>query len=620
MGYARAAVTLLPPLLVFLSLAAGVAVAERLAQGRGRSAELRALDASLLGFAILVTPAYLLGFAGLFRPWVVGLASFGSAGAALALGGVGRWRATGQAIGRFFSAPFTLLRSLWQGREHVAALGLLLVIGVWAWTLLLTYLAPSHTWDGIWYHDSIVGLTLQNEGFSWADLPREHQVVNGYPRLIETLGALFVVLSDATWIEAPASLGWPLVAVAFTALVRSFTPWRAGAVALACVLLTTPALMLELHSTYIDIPVTFLVVAALAYLCRGRPERLDLWLAGLALGLFAGAKGTALLLAPVIGVFGVCRAIGVGRREGVLSALVPIGGALLFALLYAGPLYLRNYLQSGSPIWPVAFSSETLGVTFDGPVDTVVRWPPMESWLKETFGPPVQGSYHADSRPHGYGHALPFILPPLFVAALLRIRRAPGPARWMLAIGLAMAAVIPNLLWWGRFAILAVAPLLAFAAHRLLAKGRRALAQGLLGTMLFVHALTLWWAEPSWGVPAGEVVERLRMPARERAAHVSGNLMGEPEVFRARDAELDSGDVILLGGMVGFPALAWNRRMSNEVRFAEPGRLLPQADALNAEWLMMPTAMERRVQQSDDWNRVGMITDVIVVYRRVNRP
>lgn len=620
MGYARSAVTLLPPLLVLLCLAAGVALAERLAEGRERPTELRALDGSLLGFALLVTPAYLLAFAGLFRPGIVGSAGFTVALGALALGGWGRWPKTGRAIGAYLTAPFRLVRSLWAEREHVAALGLIFVLSVWAWTFLLTYLAPSHTWDGIWYHDSIVGLTLQNEGFAWAELPTEHQVVNGYPRLIETLGALFVVLSDQTWIEAPASLGWPLVAVAFVALVRTLTPWRGGAIALACALITTPALVLELHSTYIDIPVTFLVVAALAYLCQAKPERRDLWLAGLALGLFAGAKGTALLLAPVLGFFGLCRAVGVGRREGALAAIVPIGGALLFVGMYAGPLYLRNYLQSESPIWPVAFASETLGVTFEGPVDTVVRWPPMESWLKETFGPPVQGSYHADSRPHGYGHALPFILPPLFLAALLRIRRAPGPARWMLVIGMAMAAVIPNLLWWGRFAILAIAPLLAFASHRVLAKGRRALANGLLGTMLFVHALTLWWAEPSWGEPASEVVEKLRMPPLERAAHVSGVLMGDPEVFRARDAELDSGDVILLGGLIGFPALAWNRRMTNDVHFARPGDLLSQADELDAEWLMLPTSIERRVQRGDDWQRVGMITDVIVVYRRIDHP
>lgn len=616
MGYARAAVTLLPPLLVLASLAAGVALAERL--GPGRPSERKALDASLLGFAILVTPAYLLAFAGLFRPWAVGLTSFAVAGAALAIGGWGRWRETARAIGRFFQAPFALVRELWAEREHVASLGLILVIALWAWTLLLTYLAPSHTWDGIWYHDSIVGLTLQNEGFAWAELPREHQVINGYPRLVETLGALFVVLSDATWIEAPASLGWPLVAVAFTALVRTITPWRGGAIALSCVFVTAPALVLELHSTYIDVPVTFLVVATLAYLCERTPSRYDLWLAGLALGLFAGAKGTALLLGPVLGFFGLCRAVGVGRREGALAALVPIGGALLFVGLYAAPLYLRNYLQTDNPIWPVTFASETLGVTFEGTVENIVAWPSTETWLKETFGPPVQGSYHADSRPHGYGHALPFVLPPLFLAALLRIRRAPSPARWMLVIGLGMAAVIPNLLWWGRFAILAIAPLLVFASHRLLAKGRRALAQGLLGAMLFVHALTLWWAEPSWGVPASEVVERLRLPPLERAARVPGVLLGEPRVFRARDAELDSGDRILLGGMVGFPALAWNRRMTNEVLFAKPGRFLDQAEELDAEWLMLPTSMERRVQQSDDWHRVGMITDVIVVYRRVN--
>src|SRR5437773_419477 len=70
-----------------------------------------------------------------------------------------------------------------------------MAILVSAW---LTYLAPSESWDGFFYHEPIIGLALQNHGFRMVTLPPSMvvQPINGYPRLCEAFALWFVVFTD----------------------------------------------------------------------------------------------------------------------------------------------------------------------------------------------------------------------------------------------------------------------------------------------------------------------------------------------------------------------------------------------------------------------------------------
>lgn len=61
-----------------------------------------------------------------------------------------------------------------------------------AWTLFLSYLAPPSGWDGLWYHDPIVGFAI---GVYWF-------VARGGGKLIEASGAALRVCSGIACLPA----------------------------------------------------------------------------------------------------------------------------------------------------------------------------------------------------------------------------------------------------------------------------------------------------------------------------------------------------------------------------------------------------------------------------------
>ncbi|MCB9620355.1 MAG: hypothetical protein H6724_13030 [Sandaracinus sp.] len=404
-------ILLAPLLLLVPALAAGCAVGLRL----GRDGARGALDRTLVAFAVLALPPYLLGWLGHFTPGAVGLSVVGTS---LLLLGVSR-APLGRVLPDLWAlvlGPWHLARDAWREGDRVLPLALTACAAIFAWTALLTYLAPSTSWDGMWYHDSMVGFAVQNRGFEWVDLPRDAtQVINGYPRLVETVAAAFVVTSDATWIELPSILAFPALGAALVALAQNVAAWRRGTLLFACVFLLAPGVAFELRSTYIDVPIDFLLVTTLAALTRPRLTRTDLWMAALALSMLAGAKSTAALLVPLLAVFGLLRVVP-ARRLGWHRGWPFVFGAV-GVLLCAAPVYLRNFERTENPFWPLTLEAP-FGLSFEGPLAVVVRWPPFDLWLREMYGWPMQGLYHPDVRPHGYGHALPFVLPPLLLVAL----------------------------------------------------------------------------------------------------------------------------------------------------------------------------------------------------------
>ncbi|HJL29872.1 MAG TPA: hypothetical protein RMI62_12425, partial [Polyangiaceae bacterium LLY-WYZ-15_(1-7)] len=486
-------VLLAPLLLTLAALWAACAVAARTG---GHEGPRGVAERGVLFFALLVAPPWALGWLGAFTPVALALGSAATS-ALTALAATGgqpaRLRAAARDAGALLAAPF-------RGPVELARRGAWLGAAAWAltllvagWVALLTWLAPSTSWDGMWYHDTMVGFAVQHRGFAWVDLPQDGmQVVNGYPRLVESLAAFFVVLGDDRWIELPALLFWPLLGAALADLAGNFTDWREGRVLFAVLMLTMPGVALELRSTYVDIPIAFLLVVALASLTRPRLGLRDLWIAALATGLLAGAKSTAAVIVPLLFALALVRLRPLTREEGrrVLGPLLA-GGVLVAA--FAAPLYLRNALRTGNPFWPLTLESSLLGLEFEGPIEVVVAWPPVDVWLREMYGAPMQGMYHPDVRPHGYGHALPFLLPPLLLFALPAGLRALARGSRRARAGLALAAATAGLvlatrevMWWGRFGAVPVAAVLALLVGWMAAPRHRPWARRLLALAVAV--------------------------------------------------------------------------------------------------------------------------------------
>lgn len=605
---------LVPIALAALALTAACAVARRI----GRGGATRWLDAGVAWTALLVLPPYALGWAGLFSAPTVGGASFAISTSSLLLATRARPTALSEALrdlGRAVLSPVALMRAAFERRAWLALVALAIASFVWLWTALLAWLVPSSGWDGIWYHDTIVGFTIQNRGFAEVPLPQEHEVVNGYPRLVETIAAFFVVLSDDRFLDIAPTLAWPCVAVAFAALAESITGWWNGRVAMACALVLVPGLALQLRSSYVDVAPTFFTLAAIAYVTKPRLRAADLWLAGLACGMLLASKGTGLVQVPVIGLVALAR----GLRPSRPRLLAGLAGAALLIVAIGAPTYVRNWALHANPMWPITHEVESLGLRFEGPVATTIRAPGLMEWLKGAYGEPRWEEYHHDVRHDGYGHAFPLLLPVIAIASLVqwlwgetRPKRGAGP--WIFLIGAGIALVTPPI-WWARFggAVLGCAAALALSwlAHR---PRIGALA---IAFVLAVHGYTLARARPGWHASLNDARTLLRRPAAERASFPVGPVFGDEDALRAFERGVGPDDVVAWSRPMGFPSFAWNRHMSNRSVYL---RSLDRRslDEAGATWVIVleRSGSARALERDPDFERVGMITDVLVSYRR----
>lgn len=610
---------------------AGLALTAASACGRlgvARPSELRWLDVGVCFWALLAVPPWALGWLDLFTAeWVGGVS------AALSLTVLGAATRMSRARARLavkdaavaVTAPVHLLRWALRERAWLTGAAVLLVAWIWLYTTALSWLVPSSGWDSVWYHDTITGYTIQNQGFAPVSLPRAHLLVNGYARLSETLAAFFVVLSDDRLLEIAPTLAWPWLAVACAALIANVAPWRRGQILGACALVTIPAMALQLRSSYVDVPPTFLGVAALAYVTRSRVEARDIWLAALAVAMLAASKGTGLVFAPVLGLIGILRVGASWRREGTLRRVGALVGGVLVIAAIGAPTYWRNWERHDNPLWPADYESETLGIHWEGPAGKTISNPEPLTWAGHVFGPPYEDLYHPDVRPHGYGHVLPWLFVLWLLAGCVDLvwawsqglrRKARREAWWLLAATLLLAAGTPPL-WWGRFGAPVAAGLLALMIGWL--ASRRRIAAPFFALVLWVHGATLYYAFPGWSATREDLRALWHQTPLERASFRGTRHFGDVATLRAFEREVGAGDVVLWTDPNGFPAFAWNREMSNRAVYVPLRELRRQIDALRPVWVIVAEegAASRTIERHGGYERVGYLTDALAGWRRV---
>ena len=327
--------------------------------------------ASLLWNALILLPIYVLGLLGYLTGLSLGLASvLVSAGAfAIASRGVGiapMLRRTGEAAVGVLRLPFDALAICWRQRS-------LVFVGVAFAMLLLPYLGlsawlaqPLPNWDPLWYHDTIVGLTIQNHSFAMVDLPVTLQKVNGYVRLAEMTQLWMVIFADRRLADMTNLLFAPLLAASTYVLARRYAG-KVPSIGWGLGVLLIPTNIGFLHSTYVDPQYGALLMGAVVFATVDRPRFRDACLASLALALTIGSKGLALVTVPVTGLVGAwlfLREHWHDRRRAALCdrrRRAPRDRALV-----ASTTYLRNYWTFHNPFWPRTCASTSRPWVFTG--------------------------------------------------------------------------------------------------------------------------------------------------------------------------------------------------------------------------------------------------------------
>ena len=465
----------------------------------------------------------------------------------------------------------SLLASYWLARRRVVAAGAgdndrylslsaaplfataATALGV---ATLAAYWLPVWAWDSLGYHLPFVNFVLQGGGF--ADLPYDVPYLSTYPRNVELLfTAVRAVLPDDRLVDC-AQIPFGIIAALCTAgIARVLGARRSDALCAGCLWLLVPAVFLQLPTNYIDVATAcfFLLVA---FFLLVETDQRTLLCAGLALGLFLGAKPSAPPTAALLALALLWRARGARLlSSGVLA--VALAGALGLEA------YVTELIRHGNPVWPasVAIGPFELHGTISmkellssgASAEKVVGSLPVRVWRSWSS---LDALPMFDMRKGGLG--LPFWLCvplallwasrerrvwPLLLLAISLVTPDPAVVRYVLAF--------PALLFALAFACLSR---LAESHGSRFAAGARLLAAG-------AGVQALIYAAPGLSGEGPPLLDYAQMSWQKRAVAVGAN--GSPRAFVQVRERLQQGDVAVYDRALWLPYLMWRSDLKNRV-------------------------------------------------------
>lgn len=315
------------------------------ARWRPQDALLDALTAAAAGIGVVQLAVLALGLAGALDRWVVVVAT-----CALAVPGAVRLRA--------------LLRRASLPRDR----GVRVLLGVVALALALDLVAsavPPTSPDALKYH-----LTLPERWLATGSIDAPFYLWEGFsPSAVETLFAQGLAFAPGG--EAASAIGGVLALLAGLAVFGLAREAGAGDVlagaAGAALFLLQGLVTWEATSMFVELGLVFYTalgawLALLAMRTRS-PSAAAAWTSVAA----GGAAATKYLGAPVAVLLVAGAGAALGRRLGPRRAVALV----LPALLIAGPWYLRNAIETGNPVYPVAFGGEHWGADDQRELDAV---------------------------------------------------------------------------------------------------------------------------------------------------------------------------------------------------------------------------------------------------------
>jgi 4-amino-4-deoxy-L-arabinose transferase-like glycosyltransferase len=301
-------------------------------------------------------------------------------------------------VGFCFKGPLLIIEDRFS-----AALALYLAflfVLVFIWTL-----TPPFHWDSLVYHLRYPRLYIQSHSLV---VPIDSPYI-GFPALLEMLFAAGMLLgSDVTAKLFHFTYALLTFLTVYAIAVRWFSP-RTGWLAMA-ILGSAFSVVYLAAAAYVDLGLMFYATLAfhslLIWLRRG--ERCWLVIAAIACGLGMGLKYTAF---PIpLAVTALIFAGGRGRR--LRSGLADLLLCGVVAGLVASPWYLKNWWQTGNPIYPYLFGGAGGGAFHAAWMDRPGTGLATAPWrlLLAPWEMPVLG---IEGR-NGYGATIG----PLFLAAL----------------------------------------------------------------------------------------------------------------------------------------------------------------------------------------------------------
>ena len=621
---------------------------------------------SLVFNAIIIAPIYLLGLTGHLNRWSL---AFSAAVECAFLLGVVALRNGPESFRRLPLRMLTLailplagIRRAWQKRSLITVCAMV-ATAMFPYMLLVSYLAPAwRDWDGLWYHEPLTGLTIQNHGFAAAPLPGGLQVINGVHRLSEMTQLWFAIYGGRRVVDIANAFFMPMYAASVFVLVRRYTKEVVSGVAWASAFVLLPGYLRLVQSTLVDPQACALLLAAAYYVTHPKLGRANGCWAILAMTLAVGAKIWSIVPIGLLSVFLLVRLLRRTRQNGGLATAGLVGLGTLCVLGMQAITYVRNLVLYKNPVWPIlSYTNPKLGINWAGglPLDFeksrggVDFNEPFSVFYRKMLAPPYSvmspGHYW---QVNDYGFAWAWVVLPIFAVvmffvvvrwissfAAIRIfrMRTAGPAdvstssAMMLAIVAATSLYLSPAIFIARYHVASLG-MLAGCLAWLVSRWRTTRLSDDTALVASVGSLIMMsWAptkhEFVYLYPAAQVWQWLKTPYPLRELQDIGTpenpkLLVSPvntATGLARERELKAGAVIGFD-YIDYMSLLWNNDYSNKVVWLGGNDPLAEAEQAGAVWIYTRggTPLFSQIYANPRWELIGPLESESQgsVYRR----
>lgn len=587
---------------------------------------------------LVIVPVYALGLSGTLTRANLVAATVALAvlviGASCVRGGLGELlrQARPAAIG-VLKLPMDALLRCWRDRSP-AFLGCVFAIGFLCWNAISAYLAPAwRSWDALWYHEPMIGFTIQNQGFAAVPAVGITQKINGYPRLCEMTQLWFGLLADRRLIDLPNTLLAPALIAATYKLCHRLSGRVTTAIGWGTALLAMPACAHLLQTTFVDPQTAAYVLAAAHFSTRPKFGVRAAALASAALALSLAAKVLTLVTVAALLAIAFVRVLRFRPWKRTVLTLSACAVPLLFL---AASTYGRNWMLFHNPFWPdLKVSIPQLGIDWPGDLG----WQPNAAsaygsgidmnlrfahFLQYLFASPFAKNRGVYEQVADYGTGVVWVVLPLGLIACARaiggtaVHALSGHARQarsaaltrnaaLLAVVALATLVTSPALWSPRYHIASTGLFMALVAWLCASPRGRQLEHAAILTVQVTAITLILWAEPRWWISPNQMLTLARTPYPEREVRPDLGAPVASPFGLIRERELKDGDVVVVTDFT-FPALLWNNRYSNVVRFIDNGpRFIARARELGASWLCCgggACLTEARAAQKE-WEEIG---------------
>ncbi|MEI8255581.1 MAG: hypothetical protein WCJ30_07910, partial [Deltaproteobacteria bacterium] len=254
-------------------------------------------------------------------------------------------------------------------RSPVRAPVLAIGTGLVAFRALRAIVSPPLAWDALLYHCYKPALWVQTGTQLIEPAPDQWSYLAFFPDGAQVPWAWAMLAPRSDALVAPAALGfWGLCGAAAYGLARCFDSGRSQSALAALATAFLPALANQSASSYVDTQVLALFLLAIVFVTRlwRTPSPGDAVLALATFGLGAAVKLSG-VPAFCIGSLVVVALVSRWQRPAP-SRIALFAAGVTAALAVCAPGYLRTWLLTGSPTYPVALT--LFGHTiFDGNVE-----------------------------------------------------------------------------------------------------------------------------------------------------------------------------------------------------------------------------------------------------------